>query len=118
MPPSRFLGLPWSEWGETDRLLVEAAGICRDDLCPCGCGQWVDEAHDESSDGRWEVSAPVCYARNAIEAWQEKHREDADPGQLVGVHLLPEGVTPKDPLEFDPTRAATEFAALQTRLGR
>ncbi len=118
MPPTRFIGLPWVEWGETDRLLVQATAIARDAECGCGCGQWVDECTDEGTDGRWEISTSVCYARNAIDAWAEKHKDDLEPGQMIGAHLVPEGVEPVDPLDYNPDRAAAERAALEARLTR
>lgn len=112
MPPSRSLGLPVEEWGETDALLTQAY-IALDDLrCRCGCGQWADEAHDPDTEGRWHISADdTCYAGAAIEE-HRKTNSSPQPGALLSIRLVPEG----EAAGFDPARVAAELAARDERL--
>lgn len=36
--------------------------------CPCGCGQYIDEAH--SRDFNWDVNTTKCFAGQAIDVAQ------------------------------------------------
>lgn len=112
-----MLGLPWPEWGETDVLLAMARREVEAGTCPCGCGHDAHLTTDAETEGRWEPTVIECYARAALEEWQERHKDDLPPGALVGVRLLGEGEEPSDPLEFDKARAVAEYAAMQERLG-
>lgn len=60
--------------------------------CPCGCGQYVDLAHNPDTDGWWEVDTEtICYAGAALAEWREnKGPEQLDKGALVRVVLDPE----------------------------
>ena len=60
----------------------------------------------------------TAYAAATAARFLDDHKEDLEPGAAVGVLLLPEGETAKDPLEFDPERAAAEYEAQQARHGR
>lgn len=82
VPPTTILQLPYEPWGETDCLLIMARETLRAALCPCGCGQYADEAHNAASE--WTVDETVCRAGAAL----EKHRKDhPDPpyGQMLNV---------------------------------
>ena len=94
MPPSRYLGLPWREWGDTDVALVSALDTLEALQCPCGCGQYADLAHDPDTDGWWDVDTEtVCYAGAAIAEWRDnKGPEQLDKGALVYVRLDPDYV--------------------------
>lgn len=112
MPPSRYLGLPLVEWGETDFLLTQAYD--RLDLlrCSCGCGQWADLAHDPDTEDRWQVDDDTtCYAKAAVAAHHEAHPKPA-PGAVPMIRLLPPGASSG----FDPERAALEVAERDARL--
>lgn len=59
-------------------------------MCPCGCGQFRDEAHDPESDGWWEVDASIiCQAGAALETWRRAQKEPV-PGVLPVVRLSAE----------------------------
>lgn len=118
MAPSRYLGLPWREWGATDVALNMALHTLEAMACPCGCGQPVDECHDEDNAGRYQVEVTTCQARVALAAFQADHKGDLEPGSLLSVRLLGEGETPADPLVFDPARAAEEYERHMRSLGR
>lgn len=115
MPPSRYLGLPWPEWGETDQFLTRALDALTASVCPCGCGHWRSDTLDPATAGRWQVSIERCQARAALEDYRASH--EPDPGELIGVHLLPEGEVASDPLEFDPAAAAEAHAEHMRRFG-
>ena len=112
MPPSRHLGLPVEEWGETDSLLTQAY-IALDDLrCGCGCGQWADVAHDPDTEGRWQVDDDsTCYAGAALTEFRQAHKTPP-PGALISIQLAPEGGV----AGFDPAKAAAEVAERDSRL--
>lgn len=116
VPPSRYLQLPWPEWGETDYWLTQAYDWWRTNQCPCGCGYLRDECGDSELAGRWQVVVADAHASSALHEFHEAH-PDLPAGTLLGVRLLPEGETPTDPLEFNPQKAAAEHAAMQKRFG-
>ncbi len=79
------MGAGGRAWTDRDRLLAVALTIDEDARCTCGCGHYVDVAHDPESDGWLEVRADVtCYARAALDQWH-KDVKDPEPGQLVRV---------------------------------
>lgn len=86
--------------------------------CSCGCGQYVDQCHDEDTTGRWQVELSYCQARAALDAFESDHKGDTEPGMLTSLRLLPEGETPSDPLVYDPARAAEEYERHMRSLGR
>jgi hypothetical protein len=121
LPPTRYLGLPWPEWGETDFQLTQAFDCYRQNLCPCGCGQWRSDCLDLSTAGRWQIEVDQCQAAAARAEWLKANPELPE-GTLVGVRLLPAGETPTDPMGFDlmgfdPEAAAAEHAEMQRRFG-
>ena len=48
MSPSRYLGLPWRPWGDTDDWLTQAYERYRVLLCSCGSGQFRADCLDEN----------------------------------------------------------------------
>ena len=104
------------EHGETDALLTMAYHHMKAMECPC-CGQPSHLAHSEDTEGRWGVEVVTCYAGAALQSVQAKHRDDIEPGQMLTVKLLPEGVEAPDPLAFSPERAAEEYRRHMESLG-
>lgn len=78
------MGLDYPPWGETDRILALARARLRAMVCPCGCGQWADEAHDPASKSEWWVDTDTCYAGAALAQFHKDNPEPPD-GQLVVV---------------------------------
>ncbi len=121
MAPSRYLrhlGLGHlQEHGETDALLVMAVHQLDALRCPCGCGQYVDQAHNPDTQGRWQPHVVDCYAGNALREFRKDHEGELED-KLVHLELLPEGQTARDPLEYDPVRARAEYEAHQRRHGQ
>lgn len=115
IPPSRHLQLPWPEHTEVDFLLLEGFRQHQRLVCSCGCGQWRADCQDQSTEGRWQVNTEICYAREAISEFQEKHKDDLPSGLMLGVELLPMGVLPKDPLEPDEDDARSAIEAMKAR---
>ena len=122
MAPTRYLGLPWREWGETDAALTSALHTLDAMACRCGCGQYVDEAHDEALADRWQPRVAICYARRAITQFEDDHKGDIKPGDLVWLELLPEGEQVVDPLkgrvEYDPVKAREAWLEHQRKWGQ
>ena len=79
------MGLPWPEWGDTAVTLLWLGDELRALRCPCGCGQFADEAHDSQTEGRWVVEATDCYARKALVEWAEA--EKPERWTLTGTRL-------------------------------
>lgn len=112
------MGLPWPEWGETDVALNGALHYLDSMSCPCGCGHTMDVAHDESTEGRWQVKVATCYAGAALGEFRRAHQKDGvEPGTLTYTVLLAPGETPDDPLAFDPAKAAEEHRRHMESLG-
>lgn len=108
--------MPWPEFGDTDFLLIEGYRQHQRLICGCGCGQWRDDCQDASTSGRWQVEATVCYAREAIAAFQEQHKDGMPDGLQLGVRLLPLGEIPTDPLTSGrAVDVEAEFAAMKAR---
>lgn len=86
MAPSKFLGLGFKPWGETDFLLTMALEEHEASLCAGGCGQYSDEAHDDDAEGWYEaddsVQCHACAARQIL----EKRSESQEPGQMIHVY--------------------------------
>lgn len=112
-----MLGLSWPAWDETDVLLAMARREVDASACPCGCGQDSSESTDSATEGRWQPTVSSCFARAALEEYQERHKDDLPAGALVGVRLLPEGVEVVDELEFNGDRAEQEYRQHQERFG-
>ena len=92
--PSRFMQLPWPEWGSTDMLLSLVRRRHEAMICPCGCGQWAPESHDALTDGEWEMAvdasdaAVVCYAKAAMDRFQ-KAQSDKKTATVVEPGVIP-----------------------------
>lgn len=116
VPPSRYLQLPWPEWGETDYWLTQAYDAYKESLCACGCGYPRDICADPERSDRWQVVVQTAFAGAALHEFQESHT-DLPAGTLLGVRLLAEGEQPTDPLAFDADAAAAEYEAHRQKFG-
>ena len=65
-------------------ILHHVAAELDDMRCPCGCGQWADEAHDPNR--AWEVVPTTCFVREALGDWIEDHKPG--PHVLLGIREL------------------------------
>lgn len=110
------MGLPWPEWGETDVALTGALHHMDAMTCQC-CGHPIDIAHNEDYARRWQVEVATCYPGAALGEFRKKHAESLEPGQMTYVRLLGPDEEPRDPLTFDPERAAKEYARHMESLG-
>ena len=101
--------------GETNVVLHHVAAELDDMRCPCGCGQWADEAHDPATEGRWQVATTECFARKAL----LEHQESKKPFDhaLVGVRLARDDDDLAE-LVFDPARAQAIHDAHYAHLRR
>lgn len=74
------MGLPWGQskrLSETDAVLLFAYSIYKAERCSC-CGQRASEAHDDATDGFWEVRTVTCYAGVAL----GEDKAEREPGEL------------------------------------
>lgn len=117
LSPSRYLGLPWKRWGETDFWLTQGYADYLERLCPCGCGQFSADCTDPDTAGRWQVYLKQCQARDAIDDYQQEHSSELTAGSLIGVHLLPFGQVPRSPAALDEGEAAAQIEAMKRRHG-
>lgn len=91
MPPSKYLGLGWAAWDETDVLLTSALDTLEALVCPCGCRQYKDQAWDESTEDWWDVHTVVCNAGAALAEWREGEGKNADEGTIPYLTFDAEG---------------------------
>ena len=82
--PCAHLGLPRDP--EVDFLLTTALELYEEGLCPGGCGQHMDEAHDEANQGRYERRTVTCQACAANHPGDD-HKPQ--PGELAYVWRNP-----------------------------
>ena len=68
------------EWDEETSERAMALGRHEASICPCGCGQPIDEAADPTR--AFVVQKHVCYARRAIERYRDKAEADAERQNL------------------------------------
>lgn len=61
---------------DEDRAQILALATYEDTLCPCGCGQPIEEAID--SRRAFQVESFRCYARRAIESERRRASEEAE----------------------------------------
>lgn len=115
MPPSRYLGLPWKPWGETDFWLTQGWAAFLELLCPCGSGQFREDCTNEELAGRWQVVTETHHAQASIAEFQRERGDDLPAGTWLGVRMLAEGEKQSDPFEFDPAAAEAENAAMRKR---
>lgn len=116
VPPTKYLGLPWRKWGETDYLLTQAFDLADRNTCR-ECGGWAPDCRGEHLGREWQVHVSVCRATEAIEEFKEQHEGELTPGMVLWATLLPEGQEAADPLAFDADRARAEFEAHQAKFG-
>lgn len=116
VPPTKYLRLPYPEFGETDHLLNAAMDTLELDRCT-SCGHFKDECQEEANEGRFVAEVVVCQASAAVERYREQHREDLPPGAIVRARMLAPGEKPEDSLSFDPERARQEYERKQRELG-
>lgn len=79
--PMVMLGVPAADWSEADRFLAQALTLHDKDLCPGGCGHYLDETSE--MDGWHEVDSITCDACRARDEDQTKPQ----PGELRFVRL-------------------------------
>lgn len=81
--PLEMLGVSSGRWSEANRVLAQALTIHDQDLCPGGCGYYLDETADE--DGHYEahvVQCDACATRDRIPDDSDYKRQ---PGELAYV---------------------------------
>ena len=74
--PMDMLGIPSRPWSEANRLLAQALTLHDKDLCPGGCGHYLDETSDV--DGWHEVHSVYCDACRA----RDDDKDKPEPGEL------------------------------------
>lgn len=74
--PTTMLGVPAADWSEADRFLAMALTLHDRDLCPGGCGHYLDETSE--MDGWHEVQHTVCDACRA----RDESQDQPQPGEL------------------------------------
>lgn len=82
VPPLTMFWREATTWSQEDRFLAQALDLHERDLCPGGCGQYLDQTSEE--DGFHEVHTVVCDACAA----RDRHNRDSErrePGELVYV---------------------------------
>lgn len=69
------------EWSEADRFLAQALTLHDMDLCPGGCGHYLDETSE--LDGHHSVHTVVCDACGEMARDKEdREGDDVVPGEL------------------------------------
>lgn len=63
------------EWDEETSARAMELGRHEASICPCGCGQPIDEASDPNR--AFRVDTHICYARRAIERFRDKAEQKA-----------------------------------------
>ena len=84
--PLVMLGSPLAgdDWSEADRFLAQALTLHDADICPGGCGHYLDET--SVIDGWHEVKTIVCDACQARDMDREERKDDPPvPGALAYV---------------------------------
>lgn len=116
VPPTKYLRLPYPEFGETDHLLNAAMDTLELDRCT-SCGHFKDECQEEANEGRFVAEVVVCQASAAVERYREQHKEDLQPGAIVRARMLAPGEKPEDDVEFNAEAARREYEEMQRRFG-
>lgn len=117
MSPSKYLGLPWRPWGETDFWLTQGLDELDARICECGCGLFREDCTDPDKEHRMQIVTVKHYGQAVIDDYRSEHGDEIDPGTFVAVMLLPEGETARDPKDVERERAAAEVAAMKARHG-
>lgn len=81
VPPLTMFWRAGQEWSDEDRLLAVALDLHEGDLCPGGCGHYLDQTSEE--DGWHEAHTVTCDACAA----RDRHRQESEsqPGEMVYV---------------------------------
>lgn len=74
--PMDMLGIPSRPWSEANRFLAQALTLHDKDLCPGGCGHYLDETTEV--DGWHEVHSVTCDACRA----RDESKDKPEPGEL------------------------------------
>lgn len=74
--PMDMLGIPSRPWSEANRYLAQALTLHDKDLCPGGCGHYLDETSDV--DGWHESHSVYCDACRA----RDDNKDQPQPGEL------------------------------------
>ena len=84
-----MLGCPRGRWSEVDRKLAIALTLHDRDLCPGGCGHYLDETSE--MDGWHEAHTVVCDACAARDRYNEEAAKSDSrvPGSLTVVTYEP-----------------------------
>lgn len=83
VPPLTMFWREGTDWSDEDRLLALAFDLHESDVCPGGCGHYLDETTEV--DGWHEAHTVVCDACAARERHLSDHAENRQPGELVYV---------------------------------
>ena len=84
--PSVILGTGLPAWCEEDRLLALALTLHDADLCPGGCGYYLDETRNQ--DGFHHVETEYCGACAARDEHQREARGiEPLPGEMIYIAL-------------------------------
>lgn len=83
--PLDILGVPSRPWSEANRFLAMALTLHDKDLCPGGCGQYLDETIDsDDHSSYYDVERFTCLACEARDQDEAKPK----PGELIAVRLV------------------------------
>jgi len=104
---------------DLDFLLTMALDIHEKELlCPCGCGFYVEDAHDPNSEDWFVVDdSTICYVRAAREAYDKEDGKDAEPGTLLAIVDERVAVARKQKLPPDRYTRPANAVALDDALG-
>lgn len=83
-------------------------------LCPCGCGQWADEAHDPNLENRWVVEETLCYPAKATADYRENN--DVGESAFLSVRLGTEREA-AEATRYDPEFAAEIYQRHKEKYG-
>ena len=82
VPPLTMFWRAGAEWSDEDRLLAMALDLHERDLCPGGCGHYLDQTSEE--DGYHVAHSLVCDACATRDRYTGE-REQRQPGEIVYV---------------------------------
>lgn len=105
---TRYLQLPWPEWGEVDFLLTQAYDQYKHNICPCGCGFWESECTDRANAKKFVVEEKTFYGQRALDEWRKDH-PDPEPGVQPTLRLISAEMSEQD-------YARAEVEALRRRM--
>lgn len=76
--PMDMLGIPSRPWSEANRYLAQALTLHDKDLCPGGCGHYLDDTSGADADGWFECESTYCDACRA----RDDNKDQPQPGEL------------------------------------